>query len=550
LDIAAEFRTFWSVHPLSLLQLVYPAPLDDLPLRADVRAMLFESREPMLPSLYLGLCGVALVGAALAASSHALRRFAILLGLAALLMALGRHTPVYGIVAALVPPVRAIRFPAKAMPMAAFAWALLCGMGWDAWCAPGTVPARRWRALVVGPLAALLAVGAVLVGLGGRLAARWGPLLVSTPSARPLAEVLAPTVWGVGVAIALGAGALTLSLIRLRGGAAPTTAVLVGVLAVADLLLAHRNPSPLAPAEVFTARPPVVDAIRGEPHSRVFSYDYVDPGMPLRLRPPAVSPDTLAGRPADWPGPWATVLAARQRLYPSLFADFGLEGSFHRDTLGLYPPYLVWLNLAERASEGSPAMTKVLRMGSVSHVVALHDDGLEGLAPVAQFAALLAQPVRLFRVPEPLPRVHAVGGSRIGDGREGLGLLLDPGFDPAREVLLPAGTATPAPADFAASTRVAEWRPDRIRVEATLNAPGYVVLADGYDPGWRARLDGHPVDVLRADVGLRAVPAPSGTHVLELEYRPPSVTAGLALSALSLAVAAAVLVAGRRARPA
>src|SRR5262249_42267028 len=163
LDIAPEFRTFWSVHPLSLLQLVYPASLDDLPLRAEVRAMLFESREPMLPSLYLGLCGLGLGGAALAASSHAWRRFAAVLGLAALLMALGRHTPVYGIVAALVPPVRAIRFPAKAMPMAAFAWTLLCAMGWDVWVAPGEVPARRWRALVVAPLAAAVAVGLALV---------------------------------------------------------------------------------------------------------------------------------------------------------------------------------------------------------------------------------------------------------------------------------------------------------------------------------------------------------------------------------------------------
>jgi len=320
LDIAAEARTFWSVHPLSIFQAVLPAPLDDLPLRPAVRALLFESREPMLPSLYLGMCSVGLAGAAFARASHPLRRFAAIVALVAVLMALGRHTPVYGIVAALVPPVRAIRFPAKAMPMAAFAWALLCGIGWDGWRSADTRPSR-WRACVLAPLAAVILLGLAAVALGTLAGGAAGARLVSPGPGATVAGVLARETMRVAGATALAVAMAVIAWRRGRASSAPALAMAAAVLAVLDLACAHADPSPLAPATVFSSRPAVVDLIRGQPHSRVFSYDYVDPGLPLRQHPPAVSPDTLAGRPADWEGPWATVLAARDRLYPSLLAD-------------------------------------------------------------------------------------------------------------------------------------------------------------------------------------------------------------------------------------
>jgi len=550
LDIGAEARTFWSVHPLSLLQAVLPAPLDGLPLRPEVRALLFESREPMLPSLYLGMCSIGLAGAAFALAAHPLRRFAAILALVAILLALGRHTPVYAMVSALVPPLRAIRFPAKAMPMAALAWALLCGIGWEAWRAPAEVAPSRWRAFVLVPLCAVALLGVTAVALGTIGAGDWGAALVAPRPPAPAASVLRPTALRVAFATALTIAMLIVGWRRAGGRLVPRAALVAGALAVLDLACAHADPSPLAPAAVLAARSPVADAIRAEPHSRVYSYDYVDPGLPLRQRPPEAWPDRITGTPDQWPGPWITLIAARQRLYPSLVADFGLEGSFHRDTLGLYPTYLVWLNLAERASEGTPAMTTVLRMGSVSHVVAMHDEGLEALVPVARVPGLLVEPVRLFRVPDPLPRVHAVGGARVGDGREGLAAVLAPDFDPSREVLLAAGEPRPSDPAFRAVTRVSEWRPDRLRVEAVLEQPGWVVLADGYDPGWKARLDGQSADVLRADVGLRAVAVPAGAHVLEMTYRPAAVMIGLVVSILSLLAAAGAVAVTSRARAA
>jgi uncharacterized membrane protein YfhO len=65
-----------------------------------------------------------------------------------------------------------------------------------------------------------------------------------------------------------------------------------------------------------------------------------------------------------------------------------------------------------------------------------------------------------------------------------------------------------------------------------------------WSPRWRARLDGGEAELLRADGHLCAIAVPPGEHVVELAYRDPLVTAGLALSILGLA--AAGLLARRR----
>ena len=73
-------------------------------------------------------------------------------------------------------------------------------------------------------------------------------------------------------------------------------------------------------------------------------------------------------------------------------------------------------------------------------------------------------------------------------------------------------------------------------LETETSASGFVVLLDGFDPGWRARLDGEPAPLLQANVVFRAVAVPEGRHRVELVYRPRGLLLGLAVSVLSLGV--------------
>ena len=278
----------------------------------------------------------------------------------------------------------------------------------------------------------------------------------------------------------------------------------------------------------------MVDALARIPHGRVYAYDYSVPDARSRWlrRPEGVGP--LARTPEGWPLEATLALAMQMHLAPATAGRWGVRTAYDIDYRGLYTHDISQLALLLRAAEETPTHTRLLRLAGVSHVVALHTGGFEDLRPVARFAGLYPEDTRLFAVPEPMTRTYVVGASRVADGVDAFRALFAGGLDPTREVLLPSGPAAPAPAGFAGDSRVVAERADRLRLEATLNAPGYVVVLDSYAPGWRAQVDGHDVPVLRANLAFRAVAVPAGTHRIDYVYRPPWMLAGLGLSAAAV----------------
>jgi len=151
-------------------------------------------------------------------------------------------------------------------------------------------------------------------------------------------------------------------------------------------------------------------------------------------------------------------------------------------------------------------------------------------------------------VPRPLPRAYVVEGVRAASGRALYDALLDPAFDPESEVILAAGPATAAREGFAAEARLVSWRPGQLALETGLNRPGHLVVLEGFDRGWSARVDGQAVEPAVANGVFLGVPLGAGRHHVELVYRPRGLLAGAALSGLALA-AGGLLLALRARRP-
>ena len=91
-----------------------------------------------------------------------------------------------------------------------------------------------------------------------------------------------------------------------------------------------------------------------------------------------------------------------------------------------------------------------------------------------------------------------------------------------------------------------EESPERLRIGIEAPREGYLVVGDAYAPGWRATIGGEAVPIEKANGIFRAVRVPAGRHVVEMIYRPGSVTAGLAVSLMAALAITAWSVRARR----
>jgi hypothetical protein len=166
------------------------------------------------------------------------------------------------------------------------------------------------------------------------------------------------------------------------------------------------------------------------------------------------------------------------------------------------------------------------------------------LSTEGRFQQVHSGDVKVYKALDALPRAYAVHQVRvIADDRTAVAAMRDPAFDPARTAILDSGREVNAslPRGATSSVTVLSYEPEEVVLEASLPAPGYVVLSDSYYPGWRATVDGEPVAIERANLAFRAVYVSEGAHTLRWVYRPTSYRAGLGISvATLLALATAI----------
>jgi hypothetical protein len=84
------------------------------------------------------------------------------------------------------------------------------------------------------------------------------------------------------------------------------------------------------------------------------------------------------------------------------------------------------------------------------------------------------------------------------------------------------------------TVKVSYPRPDRVEIEAKLDAPGVVVLADSFYPGWKLTIDGQPAPIHRVNRMMRGAPVDVGRHQLVYSFDPVSFKVGRLLSMAGL----------------
>jgi hypothetical protein len=148
---------------------------------------------------------------------------------------------------------------------------------------------------------------------------------------------------------------------------------------------------------------------------------------------------------------------------------------------------------------------------------------------------------------EPFPRFFIVSKYRVTRGREPiLAALLDPSFDPKKEVILEQDPLLPPDfGDAQYQIRLLEHTTDHWTLEIMTTRSSILVMTDAYSKDWKAQALPGSVQtnyhLLPADYALRGIPLAPGRHMIRIEYRPAGFFLGLLVSGLSLLALAAAL---------
>lgn len=183
---------------------------------------------------------------------------------------------------------------------------------------------------------------------------------------------------------------------------------------------------------------------------------------------------------------------------------------------------------------------KVVKQGRIPQLVTLRGEPVKSI------------PYAILENENPLPRAFVIGQTRILHPADNVIDVLGQ-LDPRKELLLHQDLLGSGPRAELSPARIEESTPNRIRVQAELSAPGYVVLTDAWYGGWSATVDERSAPIVPADVAFRAVALDAGQHEVVFTFSPPLFKTGLVITGFTsllvmIALAAAVYGNGDAAR--
>jgi hypothetical protein len=548
----------WSLHPLELAEMLvshlfghaYATALERQPW-----LMAMHGREPLFFSVYIGLGAVVLAALAFAAPDRRRRAwFWTAVAVAAIVCALGQHTPIYPALQALVPPLQSFRFPVKYLVFFAVALAWLASAGADV-----MLGHARGHAAMTSPAAAFAAAGIVAAIAGGLAAAAWfvfdaafafwsalaAAAGIEMPdSAARLVLASSTPLFTAVAAVALGAVILVLFTWQ-RHELAPVAAAALCLVAVVDPLLANADVHPTMAAS--NLGPPVwAGAVRQHSDDRVYI------GGRVRRLPPRVPRIELLDAaerfdmPAELPPQEAVMRVSAQFAYVT--APWGLRESISYDLPELWPrEYSTMIDIFRWAPRD--ARLRFVGRTGVRYCY-LPEPPIPGAVPMVPPAAITG-PMALYECESDPRRVYMTTDARVvPDVRAQLERMFDAAHDPRRTVLLssdaPAPAGRPGEAAGTPDARIVRERNAELVVQASAGPDGgYLTVLDSYDPWWRVEVDDEPATLLRANGLYRAVRLAPGEHEVRFTYRPMAFYAGMLVTLLT---AAALVIACLRER--
>lgn len=297
---------------------------------------------------------------------------------------------------------------------------------------------------------------------------------------------------------------------------------LLPVLVIVELLAAHRHEVPTMPPSYWESPPASARAIAADPEAvRVVGFQ-----------------ERSLAEPGYASGAWAhfedVFDRSRETLSYSMAPVWGLKSAE-----GVTP--IIPTRFLAYGDNVLPGAGRY-EVESVTHLVSTHAK-LIGMGP-----SQTAGSVFVHRNLRALPRARLMGqpiytqdrvdsvrtARRIG-GEVRDRLIVEDPDRPLAEDSTPEGAAT-----------IVEDLPERVVIDVNADSDAYLFLADTFDPGWSATIDGRPAAIRPAQINFRAVLVPEGSHRIVFRYEPAGFRQGLAITTVGLVLGILAIVWPRR----
>ncbi|UCD56643.1 MAG: hypothetical protein JSV16_12540, partial [Candidatus Hydrogenedentota bacterium] len=415
------------------------------------------------------------------------RAFAMV-GALALLVMLGKHTPLFPILLRIIPGLSLFRIHARAEVGLILAIAVLAGIGWEKiFNSPvnETRKIRRRLALINGAFAATVSVVAILFWLGKT------SLSFDIPAPSKTFGFLvnngAPilSLWHPKIFLPMSAVFITFIAATLLAKKCDNSMKhLLTILIIADLSVMSMGQIRFTDLSYLTSDDALIRSVKhneGDEYFRVW--------FPLNA-----------------------FFASRAKF----FGIFDVNG---HNALGLriFEKYLESLSGLKRVRK--PPYYEMDRQ-----VFEQEDIFVDNVLNVKYFSVKHEQDAPIFyRADSFFPRTLFVSDYVVGSPED----FLSSRINPETTVILheqPPRGAHGIGDENAGDERVVieSYANDEIELSVTAPSDGFVVMSEVYYPGWRAEIDGAPAKVLRGNLLLRVVPVTQGTHRVRLFFAPPS----------------------------
>lgn len=303
--------------------------------------------------------------------------------------------------------------------------------------------------------------------------------------------------------------------IHMKNALAMVLAIVVGV----DLIASHWQDMPTIAPTFWTKPPAAAGFIKNDPKaSRVMGIPKYSAGEP-----------GYASKPVDF-------FAPRDALGWSLPLAYGLESNIGETPFR--PARLI--RLTDLAGGGPWRFS----IEGVTHLVS-------GQKIPINITPIVADSAFVYRLPEPEPRFHWAPSVKIVPNDQSAELpLKDLGEKNTTSVLVVESSTIPDSElitnrpFFTQGITSTAFENDSIKLELATQEASWLRIGVSFDPGWRATLDGNPIEIHPAQLAFMAVRIPEGQHKLMLNYRPAYFRLGLAVTftGLMLVIGSLILV--------